>query len=83
MSAPQPRLTTPGYCVRCVEKKPPGILEFAGLGLMNALCWLGGLAAGYFVDQALGTLPIFMFVGLVIGILLGVLASRNELKRFF
>ena len=69
--------------MRCVEKKPPGILEFAGLGLMNALCWLGGLAAGYFVDQALGTLPVFLFVGLVTGIVLGVMASRNEWKRFF
>ena len=69
--------------MRRVEKKPPGILEFAGLGLMNALCWLGGMAAGYFVDQALGTLPIFLFVGLVTGIALGVLASRNEWKRFF
>lgn len=58
-------------------------MQFAGLGLMNALCWLGGLAAGYFVDQALGTLPIFLFVGLVCGIGLGFLASRNEWKRFF
>ena len=73
----------PGYCGPSVEKKPPGIMEFAGLGLMNALCWLGGMAAGYFVDRALGTLPIFLFVGLVTGIALGVLASRNELKRFF
>ncbi len=58
-------------------------MQFAGLGVMNALCWLGGLAAGWFVDQALGTLPIFLFVGLVAGIALGVWASRTELKRFF
>jgi dipeptide/tripeptide permease len=66
-----------------VAKKPPGILQFAGMGVMNALCWLGGLAAGWFVDQALGTLPVFLFVGLVAGIGLGVLASRSEWKRFF
>ncbi len=58
-------------------------MQFAGLGVMNALCWLGGLAAGWFVDQALGTLPIFLFVGLVAGIALGVWASRTELKRVF
>lgn len=58
-------------------------MEFAGLGLLNAVCWLGGLAGGFFVDQALGTLPIFLFVGLVAGIALGFLASRNEWKRFF
>lgn len=47
------------------------------------MCWLGGLAAGWFVDQALGTLPIFLMVGLVAGIVLGFLASRSEWKRFF
>jgi hypothetical protein len=64
-------------------KKPPGIMQFAGLGMMNAVCWVGGLAAGWFVDQALGTLPIFLFVGLVVGIALGVGLSRSEWKRFF
>jgi F0F1-type ATP synthase assembly protein I len=58
-------------------------MEFAGLGLMNAICWVGGLAAGWFIDQALGTLPIFLFAGLVAGIGIGVLASRAEWKRFF
>ena len=65
------------------DKRPPGIMEFAGLGLMNAICWVGGLAAGWFVDQAFGTLPVFLFVGLVVGIGIGVLASRAEWKRFF
>jgi F0F1-type ATP synthase assembly protein I len=58
-------------------------MQFAGLGLLNAMCLVGGLAAGWFVDQALGTLPVFLFVGLVLGIGLGVAASRAELKRFF
>lgn len=58
-------------------------MQFAGLGLMNALCWLGGMAAGWFLDQALGTLPVFLFIGLVLGIAIGVWASRTELKRFF
>jgi F0F1-type ATP synthase assembly protein I len=58
-------------------------MQFAGLGLLNAMCLVGGLAAGWFVDQALGTLPVFLFAGLVLGIGLGVAASRAELKRFF
>lgn len=66
-----------------MDKRPPGIMQFAGLGLMNALCWLGGMAAGWFLDQALGTLPVFLFIGLVLGIAIGVWASRTELKRFF
>ena len=58
-------------------------MQFAGLGVLNAMCLAGGLAGGWFLDQALGTLPVFLFVGLVLGIGLGVWASRVELKRFF
>jgi F0F1-type ATP synthase assembly protein I len=66
-----------------VDKDRPGIMQFAGLGLMNALCWVGGMVGGWFLDQALGTLPVFLFVGLILGIAVGVWASRSELKRFF
>ncbi len=66
-----------------VDKARPGILQFAGLGLFNALCLGAGLAAGWFTDQALGTLPLFLFVGLILGITFGVLATRSEIKRFF
>lgn len=58
-------------------------MQFAGLGLMNALCLAAGLVGGWFLDQALGTLPVFLFIGLVLGIAVGVLATRSELKRFF
>jgi dipeptide/tripeptide permease len=71
------------YCGGGVDKERPGIMQFAGLGLMNALCWVAGLAGGWFADQALGTLPLFLFLGLVLGIGIGVWASRAELKRFF
>jgi len=66
-----------------VEKQRPGVLAFAGLGLMNAICLGAGLAGGWFVDQALGTLPLFLFLGLAAGIAVGVVATRSELKRFF
>jgi F0F1-type ATP synthase assembly protein I len=58
-------------------------MQFAGLGLLNAICLGAGLAGGWFADQALGTLPLFLFIGLVAGIALGVYATRSELKRFF
>lgn len=66
-----------------MEKQRPGVLAFAGLGLMNAICLGAGLAGGWFVDQALGTLPLFLFLGLAAGIAVGVVATRSELKRFF
>ncbi len=58
-------------------------MQFAGLGMMNALCLGAGLAGGWFADQALGTLPLFLFIGLVLGVALGVVATRAEWKRFF
>lgn len=58
-------------------------MEFAGLGLMNAMCLGLGLFGGWLVDRALGTLPLFMFIGLVLGIAAGVVATRASWKRFF
>jgi len=58
-------------------------MQFAGLGLLNALCLGAGLIGGWFADRALGTLPLFLFIGLIAGVALGVYATRSELKRFF
>ena len=60
----------------------PGIMAFAGIGLLNAVCLLGGLGLGWIVDRALHTLPLFMLLGLVAGITLGVIATRSEWKRY-
>jgi F0F1-type ATP synthase assembly protein I len=58
-------------------------MAFAGLGLLNAICLGVGLVVGWFVDRALGTLPLFLFLGLAAGVAMGVLATRAELKRYF
>jgi F0F1-type ATP synthase assembly protein I len=60
----------------------PSIMAFAGLGLLNALCLGLGLFLGWLVDGELGTLPLFLFLGLAAGIACGVLATRSELKRY-
>jgi len=65
------------------DKETPGIMAFAGLGLANAMCLVGGLVVGWLVDRALGTLPLFLFLGLLAGIALGVLLTRAEWKRYF
>lgn len=64
------------------EPSGPGIMAYAGLGLLNALCLLCGMGGGLLIDDAVGTLPLFMFVGLGFGIVVGVLATRAELRRF-
>jgi F0F1-type ATP synthase assembly protein I len=66
-----------------VDKPRPGIMAFAGLGLLNAICLGVGLTVGWLIDRALGTLPLFLLLGLVGGIVLGILATRAEWKRYF
>lgn len=60
----------------------PGPFVYAGLGMMNAVCLLGGLALGWLADSAAGTLPLFLFLGLAAGIGVGVAATRAELRRY-
>jgi F0F1-type ATP synthase assembly protein I len=65
-----------------VDKRGPGVMVFAGLGLLNAICMGAGLVVGWLIDRALGTLPLFLLLGLAAGIALGALATRAELKRY-
>jgi len=60
----------------------PGPMAFAGIGMMNAVCLLGGGAVGWLVDRAIGTLPLFLMIGLVAGAAVGALATRAELRRY-
>jgi hypothetical protein len=60
----------------------PGPLAYAGIGLLNAFCLLGGLALGWLADSAMGTLPLFLMIGLAFGGATGVVATRAELRRY-
>jgi F0F1-type ATP synthase assembly protein I len=57
-------------------------LGLAGLGLAVACCLVAGLALGWFLDDRLGTAPVFILVGMASGILLGVLGSYREMRRY-
>ncbi|MGH9115293.1 MAG: hypothetical protein ACRDWW_05625 [Acidimicrobiales bacterium] len=65
-----------------MSKQPPGIMAFAWIGLLNAICLAVGLIVGWLVDRALGTLPLFLFIGMASGIAIGAFATRSELKRY-
>jgi ATP synthase protein I len=41
--------------------------EFAGLGLQFAVCIVGGLYLGQWVDRKLGTDPWFLIIGVFLG----------------
>ena len=57
-------------------------MAYGGLGILGAICLLSGGAVGWLVDRALGTLPLFLLVGLCAGAALAVLAVRSELRKY-
>jgi F0F1-type ATP synthase assembly protein I len=60
----------------------PGPMVYAGIGMLNAICLLLGGFLGYLGDRELGTLPLFMLIGLLAGAALGVVGTRAELRRY-
>jgi hypothetical protein len=60
----------------------PGPMVYAGIGMLNAICLILGGALGWLVDRAIGTLPLFMLIGLLAGAALGVIGTRAELRRY-
>lgn len=57
-------------------------MAYAGIGMLNAVCLLVGAGLGWLADHALGTLPAFMLLGLLLGAALGVVGTRAELRRY-
>lgn len=55
---------------------------FSEIGLVLLVTTLAGVLAGYWIDQRLGTVPVFVIVGLVAGMGTGALAVRRLINRF-
>ncbi|HTT91738.1 MAG TPA: AtpZ/AtpI family protein [Acidimicrobiales bacterium] len=83
MSGPASGQGTPGPDDKGPSpERYPGPMVYAGIGMMNAICLLLGGFLGWLVDHELGTLPLFMLIGLLAGAALGVVATRSELRRY-
>ncbi|GAC1440290.1 MAG: hypothetical protein NVS3B26_21420 [Mycobacteriales bacterium] len=54
----------------------------AGLGLANAVSLVVGLVVGHYLDDRYGTAPVFVLVGLALGLTLGVVGSFLEIRRY-
>ena len=78
MSAPEPGAQPAGPA----PDNYPGPMAYAGIGMLAALCLGAGGVLGWFADSALGTLPLFLLIGLVAGAGAGVLGARAELRRY-
>ncbi len=55
---------------------------FSEIGLVLLVTVLFGVLAGYWVDQQLGTLPIFVLVGLFVGLGAGARVVYRLISRF-
>jgi F0F1-type ATP synthase assembly protein I len=57
-------------------------LALAGIGMLNAVAAVGGCALGWLVDSQSGTTPVFILIGLVVGLALGVLATWRRVADY-
>jgi F0F1-type ATP synthase assembly protein I len=61
---------------------PSNPFVLAGIGALNATCWLVGIALGWLIDSHLHTVPLFILVGLMAGAGLGGAATYKEVRRY-
>ena len=55
---------------------------FSEVGMVLLVATLAGVAAGYWVDQRLGTLPVFVLVGFLAGVGIGTVGIYRLITRF-
>jgi F0F1-type ATP synthase assembly protein I len=55
---------------------------FSEIGMVLLVTTLAGVAAGYWADQRLGTLPIFVLVGFFVGAGIGTFGIYRLVTRF-
>jgi ATP synthase protein I len=55
---------------------------FSEIGLVLLMTTLAGVAAGYWADQRLGTLPVFVLIGFLAGAGIGTFGIYRLVTRF-
>ena len=55
---------------------------FSEIGLVLLVTTLVGVLVGYWADKQVGTLPVFVLVGLAAGMGAGAVAVRRLIERF-
>ena len=54
-----------------------------GIATLSAVLVVGGAGLGLLADEATGSPHVFVFLGLVLGTVAAVLATRSIIRRFF
>jgi len=55
---------------------------FSEIGMLLLVLTLAGVAAGYWLDQRLGTLPVFVLIGFLAGAGIGTVGIYRLITRF-
>jgi len=63
-------------------KPLPGAVAFLGMGLSAAICVGIGIGLGILVDDALGTAPAFLLVGLALGVAVAALSVVKQIRTY-
>jgi len=58
------------------------LVLFSEIGFVLLVTTLAGTLAGYWLDKQLGTIPVFVLVGLAVGLSLGATAVYRLITRF-
>lgn len=59
----------------------PRTLRLLGLGWYIAVCLVAGTLGGVWLDQQLGTAPLFLLIGLAIGLVVGFFGAYRMVER--
>jgi|BEDMetMinimDraft_2_1075160.scaffolds.fasta_scaffold00771_7 F0F1-type ATP synthase assembly protein I len=54
----------------------------AGIGMLNAVALLSGLALGWFLDTKFNSSPLFLLLGLVCGIVSGAIMTFYRMRVY-
>ena len=63
-------------------RSQPTAWELVTLGTSIAVCVVGGIGLGWLVDHLAGTLPVFILVGLCLGIAAGCLIAYRRIRPY-
>ena len=63
-------------------KPLPGATAFLSMGLAAAVCVGVGLGIGILVDSALHTAPIFLLIGLALGVAVAALSVIKQIRAY-
>jgi F0F1-type ATP synthase assembly protein I len=63
-------------------RSQPSAWELVTLGGSIAGCVVGGILAGWLIDRAAGTVPVFILIGLFAGIVAAGLVTYSKIRIY-